>query len=272
MLAQPAHAVPAWKYCPIVLAHFLIAAAAFEQTRSATGVRQVTSDAAGVSLLPYVGVFVGVAVQLDSLVRDELVALRLGMGLGSLALTGLVVARQVSVLRENQRLAVTDGLTGLANRTRLQEALSRALARSARNGRGVGVLLADLNGFKEINDAHGHAAGDRLLTEFAGMLRRSVLGGDTVGRLGGDEFAVILQDVGSRENAVAIVRRIREQMQIPIMIGDVAVQIRSAIGIALAEPGESDTDALFRRADEAMYDNKRTIKQAAYQHTGNSLG
>src|SRR6185369_8176510 len=177
----------------------------------------------------------------------------LGLVIGAVLLTVFVMCRQVLVLRENHQMAITDGLTGLANRSRLHDALSLALTRSARNGRPVAVLLADLNGFKEINDTLGHAAGDQLLVAFAGILRRSVLGSDVVARLGGDEFAIVLPDIGAPANTAAVLRRIRQEMQIPIMIGDVAVQIRAALGITVATPGETDSDALMHRAAQAMY-------------------
>ena len=177
------------------------------------------------------------------------------------------MSRQVLVLRENHQMAITDGLTGLANRSRLQDALGHALARSARTGHPVAVLLADLNRFKEINDTLGHAAGDQLLVAFADMLRRSVLGSDVVGRLGGDEFAIVLPDIGEPSNTGAVVRRIRHEMETPIMIGDVVVQIDAALGVAVATPGETDSDALMHLADQAMYADKRAGRSASTRTT-----
>ncbi|WP_433829828.1 putative bifunctional diguanylate cyclase/phosphodiesterase [Actinoplanes sp. CA-015351] len=250
-----------WQFACWLVGHALIAASAFEQFRTARGEQPVTGTDRErvVNRLPYLSVGLALALLTGAALRAGKPSW-IGLVLGSVALTGFVVARQIVALRENHEMAVTDGLTGLANRSRLGDALGRALARSSRNGRAVGVLLADLNGFKEVNDTLGHAAGDRMLVEFAGMLRRSVLGSDVVGRLGGDEFAVVLQDIGSRANAEAVVRRLLREMELPIMIDDVVVRIQAAVGIAVAEPGAMDADALLRRADEAMYENKRRIK------------
>ncbi len=252
--------ITAWQFCCWLTGHFLIAAAAFEQSRAASRRVVAGGPRRSVSRLPYVSVLIGFSLLTVAAIRQGAAYPWLGLVAGSVALTAFVVVRQVFALRENHQLAVTDPLTGLANRARLHEGLNRALARSARNGQPVAVMLADLNGFKQVNDTLGHAAGDRLLVEFSGMLRRSVLGSDVVGRLGGDEFAVVLQDIGTRDNADAVVRRLRQELEMPVMIGDVVVQIRSAIGIALAEPGESDGDAVMQRADEAMYANKRLLR------------
>ncbi|WP_189330525.1 putative bifunctional diguanylate cyclase/phosphodiesterase [Actinoplanes ianthinogenes] len=252
--------ITTWQFSCWIIGHFLIASAAFEQSRASSRRRFVGGPEGAVSRMPYLSVLIGFVLLAVAAVRQGAAYPWLGLVAGCITLTAIVVVRQVFALRENHQLAVTDPLTGLANRARLRDALARALARSIRNGQPVAVLLADLNGFKEVNDTLGHAAGDRLLVEFAGMLRRSVLGSDVVGRLGGDEFAVVLSDIGSRENAEAVVRRLRQQMELPVMIGDVVVQMRSAVGIALTEPGESDGEAVIRRADEAMYADKRRIK------------
>jgi diguanylate cyclase (GGDEF)-like protein len=252
----------AWPFSVIILAHFLIAAAAFEQSQATSGQARTSRSKSAVSVLPYVSVLLGLAILVDTTVRRGDLYDQLGVVLGSVALTVLVVLRQIVVLHENREMAVTDALTGLANRAHLHETLSRALARSARNGKSVAVLLADLNGFKQINDTMGHAAGDTMLVEFSRMLRRSVLGSDLVARLGGDEFVVVLHDIAAREDAETVIRRIHGEMQMPVLIGDAPVQLRSAIGLALAEPGETDVDAVLRRADEGMYENKQFLKAA----------
>ncbi|GGN55750.1 hypothetical protein GCM10010112_06860 [Actinoplanes lobatus] len=255
----PLHGV-ALPFTSIAVSHFLLVAAAFEQSRAAqTQIRRRLSKSA-VTLLPYASVLVGGCLLITIAVQEVDRYTRIGVTIGSVLLTFLVMFRQITVLRANHQLATTDPLTGLANRTRLNEALGLALARSARNGKAIGILLADLNGFKEINDTLGHEAGDQMLVAFAEMLRRSVLGYDVVARLGGDEFIAILHDIESATNAEAVVRRLREEMKTPVMVGDTAVRVRSAIGITIADPGESDGGALLRRADEAMYENKHLIK------------
>ncbi|GAB7052745.1 putative bifunctional diguanylate cyclase/phosphodiesterase [Catenuloplanes indicus] len=249
-------AVVQWLFFAWMAAHALIAAAAFEASRAA-GTSLAREPGAAVSRLPYLGIAAGLALLVVAALREGRIYPWTGLVLGALLLVGIVVLRQVATLRENHELAITDGLTGLANRSRLHDALGRALVRAQRSGQSTAVLLADLNGFKQINDGLGHAAGDRMLVEFAGMLRRAVLGSDVVGRLGGDEFAVVLHDIGSAENAQAVVRRLRQEMELPILIGDVVVQVRAAIGCAVTGPGEHDADTLLRLADESMYRAKR---------------
>ncbi|GIM88275.1 GGDEF domain-containing protein [Paractinoplanes toevensis] len=179
-----------------------------------------------------------------------------GLVLGAVAMTGVVVLRQIIALRENHELATTDTLTGLVNRRQLYERLRMALARG--RGRGnVAAVLIDMNGFKQVNDNLGHESGDQLLVAFGRILRSSVFGTDVVGRLGGDEFAIVLHDVDSVDKAVAVVSRIMAAMREPVEIGDVAVQPQASFGIVLALPGEDDADALLHRADTAMYQAKQ---------------
>jgi diguanylate cyclase (GGDEF)-like protein len=253
---------PTWLLGCWLVGHFLFAAAAFEQCRNRG---KATASAPGllvqpVSRLPYLGIGIGLALLVIAGLREGNAYPWSGLVVGVAAITIIVTLRQNTALRENHDMAVTDNLTGLANRARLHNELSRALANGQRTGQTVGVLLADLNGFKRVNDTLGHAAGDCLLKEFAGMLNRAVLGSDVVGRLGGDEFAVILYNVGSADNAEAVMRRLHGEMEIPTMIGDVVVQVEAAVGYALSQPGESDVDDLLRRADADMYRIKRLGK------------
>ncbi|MDR7273898.1 putative bifunctional diguanylate cyclase/phosphodiesterase [Catenuloplanes atrovinosus] len=259
-------AVVGWQFWCWMVAHALVATAAFEASRIEGASRVRVPGSLSVSRLPYLGIAAGLSLLVAATLREERIYPWTGLVLGALLLVGIVVLRQVATLRENHELAITDGLTGLANRARLHDALGRALARGRRSGHSTAVLLADLNGFKQVNDGLGHAAGDRLLVEFAGMLRRAVLGSDVVGRLGGDEFAVVLHDIGPAENAQAVVRRLRQEMEMPILIGDVVVQVRAAIGVAVTGPGEHDADALLRMADEAMYRAKRAEKDGLDPH------
>jgi diguanylate cyclase (GGDEF)-like protein len=213
-----------------------------------------------VSRMPYLGIGLCVGLLVVAVLREDNAYPWAGLVIGTVAINLIGSLRQAAARRENHEMAITDPLTGLVNRARLHESLGRALVRSQRSGQQVAVLLADLNGFKEVNDNLGHAAGDRLLKEFAAMMRRAVLGADVVGRLGGDEFAVVLNDIGSAGNAAAVVQRLRAEMQLPIMVGDVVVRIDAAIGFTLSEPGEHDVDEVLRRADEEMYRIKRAGK------------
>ena len=181
-----------------------------------------------------------------------------GLIAGAFLVSVLAYGRQMVSARESRRLAVTDPLTGLANRLHLHEALPGALARADRNGTRIGVLVIDMNGFKQVNDTLGHRAGDALLVGFARLLRECVLGSDLVVRLGGDEFAVMLPDLTGEEQAQAVVRRIRDAMAAPIDVGPTAVQPNASIGVALSAPGELSADDLLHRADLAMYEGKTT--------------
>jgi diguanylate cyclase (GGDEF)-like protein len=252
-----------WQMACYVVSHFGLAAAAFEQLRRTSAAASFTRadrPASPVSRMPYLGIGLCVGLLIVAVLREDHAYPWAGLVIGAVAINVIGSLRQAAALRENHEMAITDPLTGLVNRARLHDSLGRALMRTQRSGQQVAVLLADLNGFKQVNDTLGHAAGDRLLKEFAAMMRRAVLGADVVGRLGGDEFAVVLNDIGSAENAAAVVRRLRAEMELPIMVGDVVVQIDAAVGFTLSEPGEHDVDEVLRRADEEMYRIKRAGK------------
>ncbi|GAB3868934.1 putative bifunctional diguanylate cyclase/phosphodiesterase [Dactylosporangium cerinum] len=266
----------AWQFVCWTTTHFLIAVAAAEQNRQAS--RRVADQPEPrvtrrglAGKLPYAAIGVGYALMILAAVRQEQAYPWAGLVVGAFGITGLVVLRQGLVQQESREMAVTDGLTGLANRSRVHEVLARALARGERTGRSTAVLLIDMNGFKQVNDTLGHEAGDRLLVEFGEMMRRSVLGGDLVGRLGGDEFAVVLHDIGRVDHAVAVARRIVAATEQPIPFGEQALRASASIGVALAGPGECTTDELLHRADLAMYQAKRRTGGTCWQCWDRSL-
>ena len=154
---------------------------------------------------------------------------------------------------EQQHLALHDALTGLPNRKLLFER-----AAEATDGRGAfGLLLLDLDRFKEVNDTRGHHAGDRVLEETARRLSVAVRPGDTVARLGGDEFAVLLPDVADEAVAVAVAERVTHVLGRPftIRVGDedVDLELDASVGIALYPQHAADFDGLMHCADIAMY-------------------
>jgi diguanylate cyclase (GGDEF)-like protein/PAS domain S-box-containing protein len=159
-------------------------------------------------------------------------------------------------LRSEERMrheAVHDPLTGLANRTLLRDRLEHALARSQREeDRATGVLFVDLDNFKQVNDAHGHAAGDAVLVELGRRLRTAVRPADTVARLGGDEFVVVCEEVDA-EAVLALGDRLLAAIREPLEVGDRAHELTASIGVAL---GRTDPDALLGDADAAVYQAK----------------
>lgn len=154
-------------------------------------------------------------------------------------------------------LAQNDTLTGLPNRALLLDRLGQALTRAARRHSVVGVMLFDLDRFKEINDSLGHSAGDAVLREVAGRVRRALRDADTVARLGGDEFCVVLEDCDGRERLAITASKLQRLFDEPIAAE--GREIFAAISIGLAaypEDGDSIED-LIKHADTAMYDAKR---------------
>ncbi|MBN1172423.1 MAG: diguanylate cyclase [Micromonosporaceae bacterium] len=180
-----------------------------------------------------------------------------GLVLCMLVMSLAVIGRQIIALRDNRHMMYFDTLTGLANRAKVAEQLDRALDATRRTGDSTAVLLIDLDRFKQINDTFGHEVGDRFLAGFANLLRRSVLGSDTVGRLGGDEFIVVLERVGSAANAASVADRILAAASEPIAMGERRLWARPSINIALFDRSCQDADDLLHRADMAMYVAKR---------------
>jgi diguanylate cyclase (GGDEF)-like protein/PAS domain S-box-containing protein len=152
--------------------------------------------------------------------------------------------------------ACHDALTGLPNRTLFQDRLNQALARARRHGGGFGhlaVLFLDLDQFKVVNDTLGHAAGDRLLIEIAGRLRRTVRESDTVARLGGDEFTFLLPGIQSGEDAARAAQKILDAVSRPLEIDGHRLYVTTSIGISLYPADGEETEALLSSADIAMY-------------------
>ncbi|EXI79013.1 MAG: Cyclic di-GMP phosphodiesterase Gmr [Candidatus Accumulibacter appositus] len=152
-----------------------------------------------------------------------------------------------------EALARHDSLTGLANRMVLEERLSLALSQAARHKRMLALAFLDLDHFKPINDAMGHAVGDALLVELAKRLRAMVRTADTVARIGGDEFVIVLAEPESREAVEGVIKRIIETVRQPFQLDEHCVQVGCSIGIALYPEGSDDHGSLLRDADAAMY-------------------
>ena len=155
---------------------------------------------------------------------------------------------------ELEQMAKTDALTGLANRTLLNERIQEAILASADSGKAPAVLVLDLDSFKAINDTLGHGAGDAVLVEVAKRLRSAVRAADTVARLGGDEFAIVITEA-TEEEILQIAHRASEQLQDSVRVGTETVWAMASIGVCIGTPGYP-AEALMRDADIAMYQAK----------------
>ncbi len=160
--------------------------------------------------------------------------------------------------RHARHLALHDALTALPNRRYFREKLTAALAQRPHDQPPVAVLYLDLDGFKPINDAHGHDVGDKLLQIVAARLSRTVRAGDMVSRIGGDEFACLIAGTLDRHRLTQLADKLYEAVSAPLRIGRLELVVRPSIGIAVC-PSDGDTaERLIESADAAMYRAKRT--------------
>ncbi|HEU4373914.1 MAG TPA: diguanylate cyclase, partial [Telluria sp.] len=183
------------------------------------------------------------------------------------------VAAQVATAMERMHLheqlrymAQYDTLTRLPNRQLFHDRLDSALARAERNGVGFSLLYLDLDKFKQINDLHGHAAGDLLLHEVAERIKQCVREVDTVARLGGDEFVVLLENMALASDAARVGEKIQNALDRPVTFGTLSLRAAVSIGIA-TYPEQGTTGAqLLKQADAAMYLDKKAHAERAMQH------
>ena len=188
--------------------------------------------------------------------------------LGAFALSsGLVIALYVSRQAHLAAQALYDPLTGLPNRSLLQDRLEQAIAQSKRARRTFAVALMDLNRFKEVNDTLGHDVGDELLREVAVRLRRALRADDTVARMGGDEFVVVLHDI-TGDDLPAFCAKLLGSVCAHFAWEDQIIDIGASVGIALYPAHASDPGSLIRFADIAMYAAKRSGKGCALYAPG----
>lgn len=170
-------------------------------------------------------------------------------------------------VRRMESDALCDPLTGLLNRRGLEEQLARVDDRLHGTGMGMGtdqrvaVLAFDLDGFKPVNDRHGHATGDRVLREVARRLQQGCRESDAIARMGGDEFIVVLPCFG-RHEATAAAQRLRARLTAPIALDGAQLCIGASIGVALLHEDGDDMEALLRCADAQMYAEKKAGKAA----------
>jgi diguanylate cyclase (GGDEF)-like protein/PAS domain S-box-containing protein len=159
-----------------------------------------------------------------------------------------------------EHLAHYDALTGLPNRVLLADRLQQALAQSQRRKSSLAVAFLDLDGFKTVNDIHGHDVGDELLTIIAKRMEDALRQGDTLARLGGDEFVVVLVDLEQAQDYVPVLERMLQTAITPIMVGNALLQVSASIGATIYPQDDADAEQLIRHADQAMYLAKQAGK------------
>lgn len=176
----------------------------------------------------------------------------------------VAVFSDISKLKEHEaelvRVAHFDALTSIPNRILLADRMKQAILQTPRDQCMMGVCYLDLDGFKPINDALGHQAGDEVLIEIARRISATIRGGDTVARLGGDEFVVLLLGLSKGEECVATLERLLAAIAEPIKVKERTVNVSASIGVSIYPLDEEDPDTLLRHADQAMYVAKQSGK------------
>jgi len=162
------------------------------------------------------------------------------------------------------RIANYDPLTGLPNRRLFSDRLQLALARSSRSGKPLALCYLDLDGFKEVNDQHGHDAGDQVLMNIARNLTAALRAEDTVARLGGDEFALLI-DLDHEEHCDATLKRVLSAIRLPVFAKGKYHSVSGSIGITLYPADDADAETLLRHADQAMYLAKEAGKNGVHR-------
>jgi len=160
-----------------------------------------------------------------------------------------------------ERMAYSDQLTGLANRALLADRLQQAMVAAHRRGRLLAVVFLDLDGFKSINDQHGHQTGDLLLRALAARMKEGLREGDTLARLGGDEFVAVFLDVPDVPASVQMLERLLEGCSQTVHVGALSLKVSASLGVTFYPQSEDvDADHLLRQADQAMYQAKLSGK------------
>jgi diguanylate cyclase (GGDEF)-like protein len=174
------------------------------------------------------------------------------------SVSGLTAAALMAGLISRNEMALHDSLTGVANRRLLLDRFALATSRLTRTTGTVGLVFVDLDGFKGINDRHGHTTGDHVLVETARRLRAVVRVGDTVARLGGDEFVILVAHDAGDSDLAALADRVREAVAEPIDDGSVTVRIEASTGWTSTDRADERAETVLARADAAMYAVKRS--------------
>ena len=161
---------------------------------------------------------------------------------------------------ELDRIAHYDPLTGTPNRRLLADRLDQAIIRASRNSHTLAVCYLDLDGFKEVNDQHGHTAGDKLLVGVTNNLKHMLRAEDTLARIGGDEFVLLMTELLSPEECMQVLERVLHAVKQPVEINGLLLSVSASIGVSLFPQDHVDADTLLRHADQAMYMAKEAGK------------
>ena len=168
------------------------------------------------------------------------------------------ITEQTSQVKTLTELACHDSLTGVTNRTVMDDRLHHAIDRAQRAGSKIALYFIDLNDFKTINDRYGHDAGDKLLIGVANALRACMRNSDTISRFGGDEFVIIVEDIEGAKHIQSVLTAIEFAISEPIIIdSETSLTANASIGIATYPDDATDADALIKAADVAMYIRKK---------------
>ncbi|MBC8211559.1 MAG: EAL domain-containing protein [Gammaproteobacteria bacterium] len=177
----------------------------------------------------------------------------------------VAVFADISYLKEQEQalefVAFNDALTGLPNRVLLRDRIQQAISLNARDKKQLAVCYLDLDGFKAINDAHGHTAGDEVLIEVAARLKQVVRKADSVARLGGDEFVLLLLNLRGQSELDQTISRVLDEVARPCLLSSgEKVRVSASIGISVYPLDDAEPDSLLRHADQAMYRAKKQGK------------
>jgi len=159
-----------------------------------------------------------------------------------------------------ERIAHYDVLTGLPNRVLLADRLQQAMIRNQRHGQFLAVVFLDLDGFKAVNDSHGHAVGDQLLVIVGNRMKTALREGDTLARIGGDEFVAVLVDLEQPQDYELVLARLLQAASDPVLVNDSVLHVSASIGVTVYPQDGADADQLMRHADQAMYQAKKEGK------------
>ncbi|MDX2369636.1 MAG: EAL domain-containing protein [Colwellia sp.] len=174
------------------------------------------------------------------------------------------LGNDITPIKEHQnqleRIAHYDVLTNLPNRSLLADRLSQAMLQCSRHEHSLAVVFLDLDGFKAVNDAHGHDMGDELLIALSLRMKEALREEDTLSRIGGDEFVAVLADLAKVDNCKPVLERLLLAASEPVTIGDIVLNVSASIGVTLYPQDNVDADQLMRHADQAMYVAKQSGK------------